>query len=132
MGLRFVYIMRIFIFEVMLKLAIHMSEKMLMSLYEEIVKIRQLLEMTVKDNLKKELEKILTTKERKMIWALSDGFTDTKTIAEKAGISQRAVQITVRELHTADFLVVERRGFPRRKFDYVPFEWKYEKEGETT
>jgi len=110
---------------------IYMSEKMLMSLYEEIVKIRQLLEMTVKDSLKKELEKILTTKERKMVWTLSDGFTDTKTIAKKASISRRAVQITVSELQKADFLVVERRGFPRRKFEYVPSEWKYEKEGET-
>ena len=109
-----------------------MSEKMLMSLYEEIVKIRQLLEMTVKDNIKKELEKILTTKERKMVWALSDGFTDTKTIAKEAGISQRAVQITVRDLQDADFLVVERRGFPRRRFDYIPSEWKYKKEGEGT
>jgi FixJ family two-component response regulator len=107
-----------------------MSEKMFTSLYEEVVKIRQLLEMTVKDNLRKELEKILTTKERKMVWALSDGFTDTKTIAKETGISQRAVQITVRDLQSADFLVVERRGFPRRKFDYVPSEWKYEKEEE--
>ena len=86
--------------------------------------------MTVKDNIKKELEKILTTKERKIVWALSDGFTDTKTIAREAGISQRAVQITVRDLQNADFLVVERRGFPRRRFDYVPSEWKYKKEGE--
>jgi len=116
----------------MVKSMIYMSEKMLISLYEEIVKIRQLLEMTVKNNLKKELEKIVTTKERKMIWALSDGFTDTKTIARKTGISRRAVQITVKELQDAELLVVERRGFPKRKFDYVPSEWKYDKEGETT
>lgn len=108
-----------------------MSEKMLIGLYEEIVKIRQLLEMTVKDNLKKELEKILTTKERKMVWALSDGLTDTKTIAKEAGISQRAVQITVRDLQDADFLVVERRGFPKRRFDYVPSDWEYKKKGES-
>ena len=119
-----------FILKTMFKLLIFMSEKMLMSLYDEIVKIRQLLEMTVKDNLRKELEKILTTKERKMVWGLSDGFTDTKTIAKEAGISQRAVQITVRDLQNADFLVVERRGFPRRRFDYVPSEWKYKQEGE--
>jgi len=113
----------------MVVIMVCMSEKTLMGLYEEIIKIRQLLEMTVKDNLKKELEKILTTKERKMVWALSDGFTDTKTIAEETGISQRAVQITVRDLQNADFLVVERRGFPRRRFDYVPSEWKHKKKG---
>ena len=59
---------------------------MLMSLYDEIVKIRQLLEMTAKNDLLKELEKILTTKGRKMIWALCDGFADTKTIAKKTGL----------------------------------------------
>ena len=102
----------------------YMSEKMLISLYDEIVKIRQLLEITFKNDLMKELEKILTTKERRIVWALSDGFTDTKTIAKKAGISTRAVQITVKELQEADYLVVERRGFPKRRFEYVPFEWK--------
>jgi len=108
----------------MVKLTIYMSEKMLISLYDEIVKIRQLLEITFKNDLMKELEKILTTKERRMVWALSDGFTDTKTIAKRTGVSIRAVQITVKELQEADYLVVERRGFPKRKFDYVPFEWQ--------
>ena len=114
----------------MLKSTICMSKKMLMSLYDEIVKIRHLLEMTVKDNFKKELERILTTRERKLVWALSDGLTDTKTIAEKVGISRRAVQITVKDLQNADFIDIGRRGFPRRRFDYVPFEWKRKKKGE--
>lgn len=109
---------------------IYMSEKILMSLYDEIVKIRQLLEMTVKTDLKKELEEILTTKERKMIWALSDGFTDTKTIAKVTGVSIRAVQIAVKELQDAELLVVKRRGFPKRKFDYVPAKWRPKKRGE--
>ena len=103
---------------------ISMSEKMLMSLYDEVVKIRQLLEITFKNDLMKELKTILTTQERRMLWALSDGFTDTKTIAKKTALSMRAVQITVKELQEADLLVVERRGYPKRKFDYVPSEWK--------
>ena len=119
-----------FISKILLVIMVSMSEKVLMGLYEEIVKIRQLLEMTVKDTLEKELERILTTKERKIVWALSDGFTDTKTIAEKAGISQRAVQITVKDLQNADLLVVARRGFPKRKFDHVPSKWKYMKKRE--
>jgi len=113
----------------MVRLTIYMSEKMLISLYDEIVKIRQLLEITFKNDLLKELEKILTTKERRMVWALSDGFTDTKAIAKKAGISIRTVQVTVKELQEADYLVVERRGFPKRRFDYVPFEWKPKESG---
>jgi len=82
--------------------------------------------MAVKDGLRKELERVLTTNQRKMVWSLSDGFTDTKTIAKNVGISRRAVQITVRELQEAELLVVERRGFPKRKFDYVPSGWKRE------
>jgi DNA-binding HxlR family transcriptional regulator len=109
-----------------------MSQEMLINIYDEIVKVRQLLEMTVKDKFEKELEKILTTKERKMVWALSDGLTDTKAIAKKAGISQRAVQRTVKELQIAEFLVVERRGYPRRKFNYVPYKWTYKTKGEGT
>lgn len=104
-------------------MTVYMSKEMFLSIYEELVKIRQLLEMTVKDKLEKELEKILTTKERKMVWALSDGFTDTKTMASKVGISQRAVQRTAKELQIADLIIVERRGYPKRKFDHVPSEW---------
>jgi len=102
---------------------IYMSKEMLLSIYDEIVKVRQLLEITVKDKLENELEKILTTKERKTVWALSDGFTDTKTIAKKTGISQRAVQRVVKELQSSDLVVIRKRGFPKRKFDYVPSEW---------
>lgn len=103
-----------------------------MSLYDEIVKIRQLLEMSVKDSLNKELEKILTTTERKIVWSLSDGLTDTKAIAEKAKISQRAVQGTLKELQDAELITVARRGFPKRKFDYIPSDWKHKEEGERT
>jgi len=101
-----------------------MAEKMLMNLYDEIVKIRQLLEISLKDDLVKELEKVLSTKERKMIWALSDGETDTRTISWRTGLSIRAVQVAVRQLQEADLMVVERRGFPKRRFEYVPFEWR--------
>ena len=112
-----------FISRTMVKLTIYMSKEMLMNIYDEIVKVRQLLEITIKDKLEKELKKILTTKERKMIWALSDGFTDTKTIAKKVGISRRAVQLAVKDLQMADLMVVKRRGYPKRKFDHVPSEW---------
>jgi DNA-binding HxlR family transcriptional regulator len=108
-------------------LLIYMSEETFARIFEELVKVRQLLEMTVKDKLEKELEKILTTPERKMVWALSDGFTNTHTIAKKVGVSQRAVQRTVKELQIADLMVVERRGYPKRKFDHVPSEWTSKK-----
>ena len=107
-----------------------MSEKMLMSLYDEVLKIRQLLEMTIKSDLLKELETLLTTNERKMIWALSNGFTDTKMIAKKTGVSIRAVQMTIKDLQDAELVDVERRGFPKRRFDYVPSSWKIRNKGD--
>jgi len=114
---------KMFISVKVVKLLVYMSQEMLMSIYDEIVKVRQLLEMTLKDKIEKELEKILTTKERKIVWALSDGLMDTKNIAKKAGVSQRAVQQTIKDLQIADFIVVERRGYPKRKFNYVPYDW---------
>lgn len=103
-----------------------MSEKILLGLHEEVVKIRQLLEVMARDKLEKEIGSILTTKERKMVWALSDGLNETKTIAEKTGVSQRAVQVTLKDLHDAGLLTVERRGFPKRRFDYLVSEQSHE------
>jgi len=101
-----------------------MSKEILLSIHDEIVKVRQLLEITVKDKLEKELEKVLTTKERKAIWALSDGFTNTKTISQKAGISQRSVQLVVKDLQESGLITIRKRGYPKRKFDYIPSEWE--------
>jgi hypothetical protein len=42
----------------MVRLMVCMSEKMIMTLYDEIVKIRQLLEIALKDDLRRELERI--------------------------------------------------------------------------
>jgi len=101
-----------------------MTEKVLSGLYEEIIKIRQLLEISLKDSLKKELEKILSTPERKAIWALSDGFTNTASIAERTKLSQRAVQFALNDLENAGLIVFQKRGYPRRMFDFVPSNWR--------
>lgn len=105
-----------------------MSEGILLEIYNELVKIRKLQEIGLRDTLKKELESILTTEERKRIWALSDGFTDTGTIAERVNLSRRAVQIALRELQDAELITVERRGYPKRNFDFVPQSWRISEE----
>jgi len=116
----------------LLSLKISMSEKVLLRLHDEVVKIRQLLEIMARDRLEREIGKILTTKERRMVWALSDGLTDTKAIAERAGISQRAVQLTLKDLQNAGLLSAERRGFPKRMYDYWVSELDTPQEGERT
>ncbi len=73
---------------------------------------------------KRELEGIATTPDRKKIWALFDGITSTDEIASKTNITQRTVQIFVKELIESNLIVVEKRGYPKRRFDYVPSDWK--------
>ena len=100
-----------------------MSKEAIIGLYDEVVKIRQLLEMIFRENLERELQGILTTRQRKVIWAMSDGFTETKTIAKKIGISQRSVQVVLKDLKEANLLDTLKRGYPKRRFDHVPPKW---------
>ena len=104
------------------------DEKAIMVLLEEVSKIRQLLEMVARDSLKAELEKIATTPTRKRMWALLNGMTSTEEIAKKVNSTQRSVQIFVKELRNADLITMEKRGYPKRKFDYIPAEWGIEME----
>lgn len=93
-------------------------------IFEELVKIRGLLERMAREGLKRELEEIATTTERRKIWVLLDGVSGTDEIAVKANVSQRAVQIFVKNLMDADLITLEKRGYPKRKFDFVPSNWK--------
>jgi predicted Rossmann fold nucleotide-binding protein DprA/Smf involved in DNA uptake len=100
------------------------SEKIWEDIYEELVRIRELLERLARKELKEDLEKVATTEERKKIWALCDGMTSTADIATKSGVSQRAVQIFLNELQAKDLITFEKRGYPKRKYNYIPSEWK--------
>jgi predicted ArsR family transcriptional regulator len=100
------------------------SEKIEERIYEELIKIRELLERLARKELKEDLEKVATTKERRKIWALCDGMTSTSEIATKAGVSQRAVQIFLNELQARDLITFEKRGYPKRKYDYIPSDWE--------
>lgn len=99
------------------------DEKTLQNLYEEIVKIRKLLEVMLSESLKEELEKIATTAQRRRMWALFDGTVSTEEIARRVGVTQRAVQIAAREFQAKDWVFTERRGYPKRRLDYIPSDW---------
>ncbi len=105
-----------------------LSEDSIMALYDEVSKIRQLLEMLSRSVLKEELDKAATTEERKRIWTLLNGARRTEEIAQLAGVSQRAVQVFVKDLERADLIITRKRGYPRRRFDYVPSDWNLELE----
>jgi len=100
-----------------------LSKDDLIPLYEELVRIRGLLQILASDKIKEQVEQLATTDERKKVWALCDGTNNTSEIAEKVKISIRAVQIFLKELQDAGLVITERRGYPKRAFDYVPPGW---------
>jgi len=100
------------------------TSEMYEKIIEELIKIRNLIERMARQDLKRELEAVATTAERRKIWSLLDGISGTDEIAAKAGVSQRAVQLLVKDLMDADMVTLEKRGYPKRRFDYIPSDWK--------
>ncbi len=94
--------------------------------YEELTRIRSLLEILASDKIREKLESVATTKQRQAVWATCDGLSSTDEIAQRTGISQRAVQQVVKELLEQDLLYVGKRGCPKRKFEIIPSEWRIE------
>jgi DNA-binding transcriptional ArsR family regulator len=101
-----------------------LNEQLLGKLYSEVINVRHLLEFIARSELKKNIELIATTGERRKVYCLLDGLSSTEQIAQKAGVSQRAVQIAVKDLTNAGLVTSEKRGFPKRIFDYIPSEWE--------
>jgi len=104
------------------------KEKDFEALFEEVQKVRQLLEILARDALKRELEEYATTVQRRRIWALCNGLLSTEEIAKRVGVTPRAVQIFLEELRKADLVTFIKRGRPRRRFDFIPSEWKIKME----
>jgi len=100
---------------------IHMmeNENNFLKLYEEITTIRQLVEILAKDGIFKEIGKIASTKERVITWNLLDGELSTSEIADRVKISQRAVNEFIKDLRENGLVLVLKRGFYKRKFDYL-------------
>ena len=100
------------------------SEKLLERILVELVEIKQLLILNSREALKRELNEIASTDERKRIWGLLDGLTPTIEIAKKVGMSARAVQIFVSQLEEKELMITEKRGYPKRRMDYIPSDWQ--------
>lgn len=106
-----------------------MEQTALERLTEEVVNVRHLLEILARDSLKKEIEAVATTSERRRVYALSDGQTSNEQISTKVGVSVRSVQDVVKKLVEMDLVTMVRRGFPKRRFDWVPPDWRVEEPG---
>ncbi len=76
------------------------------------------------DDIIKEIEKIASTKERKMAWNLLDSKLSTSEIADRVKISQRAVSEFIKDLRENGLVLSLKRGYYKRKFDYLLLEQK--------
>ena len=95
------------------------NENNFLKLYEEITTIRQLVEILAKDGIIKEIEKIASTKERKVVWNLLDSELSTSEIADRVKISQRSVSEFIKDLRENGLVLSLKRGYYKRKFDYL-------------
>ena len=89
----------------------------------ELKKITKLLMFAYSDDIKIEIEKVATTPQRKMIWALLDGIHMSNEIAQKIKISTSAVNIFLDKAKILGLAKNPRNEPPYRLIDYVPPEW---------
>ncbi len=101
-----------------------MAEITLADIHGELLNVRYLLEVLASDRLRGLLEEVLTTPDRRRVWSLCNGSHSTAEIAESTGLTVRAVQLIIKELVERDLVTALRRGYPRRRFDHVPSEWR--------
>ena len=90
---------------------------------EELKKITRLLTFAHSDKILLELEKVATTPQRKMIWALLDSKLMSNEIAEKIKISTRAVNIFLDKTEELGLARNPRNKPPYRLIDYIPPDW---------
>jgi len=100
------------------------ENRTLLGISEQLEEIKNLVQLLARDAIKKDLEEIITTDERKKFWALCDGFNTTGDIATKSGVTIRSVQRVLKDLQDANLIDVEKRGTPKRVYDYVPKSWR--------
>jgi len=90
---------------------------------EQLGEIRQLLLIMARESITKDLDNIITTNEKRKVWAYCDGLNSTNEISQKAGVSMRYVQVIVKELQDSNLVSIEKRGTPKRVFDFIPKTW---------
>jgi len=89
----------------------------------ELRKISKLLTFAYSDKKESELEKIVTTDERKVFWVLIDGHRNSDEISEISGASARSVQRFQKLAQEAGLINNPKRKPASKIFDYVPPAW---------
>lgn len=99
-------------------------DELLEKILSELKEIRHLHLLNSRETLILLLNELASTDERKQIWGLLDGLTSTSDIAEKVKVSSRAVQFFISQLEEKELIITERRGYPKRRMDYIPSKWQ--------
>lgn len=97
-----------------------MSDKEILN---EIKNISKLLILINSNKITVELEKIISTDERKMIWVLFDGERTNEEISSITGASIRTIQGFRKILGEADYIENPWGKPASKKINYVPTEW---------
>ena len=100
-----------------------MNSKNSENLFKEILlilsDIRDLLVLQSEAVLEKRIKKLASTPERRKMWILCDGNNSSRKITEEVGVSGRLVHNFIDD-GTKMGIIAGKRGFPKRKFDYIP------------
>jgi hypothetical protein len=89
----------------------------------ELRKISKILVLAHGATLEKELSKIMSTDERKMIWVAIDGQADPKLIADRTKVPLKTVSNFLSMLRRAELVGGERGAAPQKRIEYVPPDW---------
>ncbi len=89
----------------------------------ELRKIAKILLMAHGEALERELLKVMTTDDRRLIWVLLDGESEPKEIATKSAIPLKTVLNFLTVLRKAELIEGGRGAPPRKRIDYVPPGW---------
>jgi len=97
--------------------------EILKQINDNILALKKLKELEMREVVTREIERIASTSVRKKMWVLSDGTKTTDEISKIINVSKRAVQYFVQECLNSGLLGVDKRGYPVRRIEWVPPEW---------
>ncbi len=86
--------------------------------------MRTILEIQARPSLKAEINALAPSTERRKMWILSDGEGKTLDIGKRAGLKVRAAEYFVEDGIRAGLLVLPKRGYPKRRIDFIPDDWE--------
>lgn len=88
----------------------------------ELKNIKKILLLANAKSVEVEISKVASTPARRKMWVRLDGTRSTKQLADELGVSQRGVQVFLKDARTTGLVDLDGE-LPRRALDYVPPQW---------